>query len=143
VNIHVTHIKGHQDMQTTIFSHPAVLNVRADALATIATNQKNISGELPQFATAALYINGLVVTSKYKKYLRRNYLSMDMRDYLTHANQWKQSTVDIIWWEVHESALLSLSTKKRQFVQKMIHGKLASNYRQIKCISISHQYIQK
>jgi hypothetical protein len=57
---------------------------------------------------------------------------MDMRVYLIHANQWKQYSVDYIWWEVHKSELISLSPKKRQFAQTMIHGKLPSYYCQNK-----------
>jgi hypothetical protein len=55
VNIQVIHIKGHQDKQTTILSHPAVLNVRADVLATNAINQKIMSGQLPIFYYSIIY----------------------------------------------------------------------------------------
>jgi hypothetical protein len=132
--VKVTHIKGHQDKQCTVLTHPAELNVRADILATLAVNKKSPTDNLPQLSKAALYINDLLTTADHKKFLRRNYLSMDMRDYYADTYKWKQKTIDQIWWEVHEAALLSFNynSKKLEFIQKMIHKKLPCNYRQHK-----------
>jgi hypothetical protein len=132
VQIKVQHILGHQDKLKRILSHPEVLNVSADKLASTAVNLKKASGSLPAYAEATLYINELVTTADYKKHLRQNYLSMDMREYLIKSNSWKINTVDQIWWEVHESALYALTPKKRRFIQKMIHNKLPCNYRENK-----------
>jgi hypothetical protein len=51
----------------TTLSHPAVINVRVDTLATNAINQKIVSGQLPHFSASALYINDLTITPDYKK----------------------------------------------------------------------------
>jgi hypothetical protein len=59
---------------------------------------------------------------------------MDMCDYFMDTYKWKKTTIDKIWWEVHKASLLSVkySTKKLEFIQKMIHKKLPCNYRQHK-----------
>jgi hypothetical protein len=77
-------------------------------------------------------MDGLLVTAKYKKYLRRAFLSMDYREYLQQRNNWKTVDLDNIWWEAHEAAINSLGTTKKRFIQKFIHDKLPTNYRKNK-----------
>jgi hypothetical protein len=67
---------------------------------------------------ATLYINDLVTPADYKKILRLNYLLADMLDYLVQTNNWKLNTVDQIWWEVHKTALYSLTQKREDLYKK-------------------------
>jgi hypothetical protein len=57
---------------------------------------------------------------------------MHLRYYLQQANNWKGNITDQIWWELHDSALKSMSHKKRLFIHKFIYNRLASNERQHK-----------
>jgi hypothetical protein len=40
--------------------------------------------------------------------------------------------IDNTWWKVHKSTINDLRSHKRTFIQKFIHIKLPSNYRQNK-----------
>jgi hypothetical protein len=55
---------------------------------------------------------------------------MDLREYMMNKNNWTDRTIDNTWWEVHESSIKSLSTRKERFIQKFIDKKLPTNYRQ-------------
>jgi hypothetical protein len=63
-------------------THNKILNVEANKLATEALSLKKIHNKNPSLATASILINELLVTSDYKRVLRRSFLSMDIRDYM-------------------------------------------------------------
>jgi hypothetical protein len=108
------------------------LNVAADHLATQSLQYKATTNKFPELADASMHINNLFVTHDYKKILRQNHLSVDLRNYIRTTNGWTGNQTENIWWAVHESSLQELSKKKRQFIQKFIHKKLPCNYRQQK-----------
>jgi hypothetical protein len=85
-----------------------------------------------QYADAALYLNGKLVTAEFTKQLRKAYLSIELREYMVKANKWSQPTLDKIWWEGFENAINTVTTDRKRFIQKFIHNKLPTNYRQHK-----------
>jgi hypothetical protein len=128
--INIEHIKGHQDCRKKTLTHNKILNVEADKLATESLLMKTIKNTKPNFATASIMINELLLTADCKKNIRSAYLSMDLREYMLNKNNWTDSTIDNIWWEVHKSSIRSLSTTTKRLIQKFIRNKLPTNYRQ-------------
>jgi hypothetical protein len=57
---------------------------------------------------------------------------MDMRTYMLKANNWKHNETELIWSEVHQKAINTLRPEKKKFIQKFIHNRLPTNYRQRK-----------
>jgi hypothetical protein len=147
VKTNIIHIKGHQDKTNKILSEDAILNVAADKLATESLSlRKNTSTNITLSETS-LFINQRLVTSEFKTTLRKNYLSMDLREYLELVNDWHSNEADMIWWDVHATSLYSMGYDRRRVIQKFIHKKLPCNYRQnmyysyksASCKSCNHQ----
>jgi hypothetical protein len=130
VNITMKHIKGHQDKTTSSLSDHAKLNIAADKLATKSLSIRGRVEKINPIPIATLFMNHLQIASSHKKILRQSYLSIELRDHLNTSNKWKSNTIDLIWWDVHEKALNSISPKKRIFIQKYLHNRLPTNDRQ-------------
>jgi hypothetical protein len=77
-------------------------------------------------------MDGKLITADYTKVLRKAYLSMDLREYLIKSNKWKNNIIDKIWWEGYENSINSINPSKKRFIQKFVHKKLPTNYRQNK-----------
>jgi hypothetical protein len=89
-NIQFIYVRGHQDRNNLTLSENAKLNIVADTLATEAMKLKTIKNHHSYLSDASMVINNQLVTNNFKKSLRDNYLSMNLRDYLISANNWKK-----------------------------------------------------
>jgi hypothetical protein len=112
MTITIQHIKGYQDSGKNKLLYNAELNVQTDALATSAVGLKGPEQNLIPLANGSFCAGELLISAKYKKYLRRGFLSMGYREYLQTTYQWKCYDLDAIWWEAFESAILSLTPFK-------------------------------
>jgi hypothetical protein len=82
--------------------------VAADKLATKLLQLRQNKSTNIALSETSLFINQRLVTSKFKTALRKNYLSMDLREYLELVNNWNLNEPDIIWWDVHATSLYSM-----------------------------------
>jgi hypothetical protein len=90
---------------------------------------KNVNNyELPT-NTSYLEIENQTVTSNHTNLLRQHYQSANLRTYLKYKHRWKDSTIDKIWWLVNGNAMKKYSEGRRTQLQKYIHQKLPTNYR--------------
>ena len=134
------HVKGHQDSNpnnSETLTRAAVLNIRADQLATAYHNKKKRTAldrnrekvlALPGFG-AQLTINGRTITSKHAKYIRSAAISQDIREYMTTKYHWTNKTCNTINWEAHGNILRQLPTTKQTRILKFIHEWLPSGKR--------------
>jgi hypothetical protein len=88
IKIRIKHILGHQDKNKQKLSENAKLNVEADILATIALHHKPTINRFNELLDASMHINNLLVTHDYRKIMRQNHLSVDLRNYLRESNNW-------------------------------------------------------
>ena len=136
--ISIHHVKGHQDDHILFekLERQAQLNVVADKLATDAFDPRDL-GEYLQFPASKLmlYINNRPITSKYKESLKSAYLSQGLRKHMITQFVWKDHIPDNIWWAIHGKGLKILSFNDRMRIQKFIHNRMATNYRQSKYCS--------
>jgi hypothetical protein len=87
VGIHIKHIKGHQDRnKLNTISSEAELNIMADSLATKSLSDNKTSSIIPEFAESSLFVNRNLVTADLKQILRKNFLSIDLREQTTRPN---------------------------------------------------------
>jgi hypothetical protein len=121
VTVRIMYIKGHQDRnKTTQITPDAELNIVADALATQSIKEKKSKNTITELATASLLINGQLVTADVKKILRKNYLSIDLREYLLVSNNWQKDETNLIWWEIHEAAFHATGHKNNSYTSSSI-----------------------
>jgi hypothetical protein len=135
LTIELSHVKGHQDDKIPYKDLPreAQLNVQADALCTNQLNEpadpaagyRNFSAN-----PTSLLINGEYITAKYTKCLRSAYLSQDLRKLMVKNFQWKPTTPELVWWDVHGIALTAMSHNDKMRMQKFNFNWLPTNHRQ-------------
>jgi hypothetical protein len=102
-------------------SHDALMNIRADKLATEAAKMKKT--KTPILKTT------IIVTAKHSTMLQNSFQSIKMRNYLMFTQNWSTPTIDGIWWEIHDKVLESLQSNELIIIQKYIHERLACNYK--------------
>jgi hypothetical protein len=128
VEIEIKHVKGHQDRTNKQLTTEALLNIRADELATESIQMKSIpSIQLPN-TRAKLCSNELEVTANQSYHLKTTFHSIQMREYLESSNNWKGKTIDNVWWKIHGSSIESIK-KGKTTIHKFIHGRLPCNQR--------------
>jgi hypothetical protein len=133
-SVSIRHVKGHQDNNTRYENLPleAQLNVDADRMATRQFTRR--PGQTSEFVLdslqACLYIQGKHVPSNHSKVIRDAYHSQGIIKYLKTANNWSQSTFNSIWWSVHGKAIHKLTMGQKTTIQKYLHNRLPSNYRE-------------
>ena len=121
--IKILHVKGHQDKKTPYsdLTRPAQLNVDADTYATNYLNNGTvIKYQLFPANPVTLYLSKCVITSKYKREIRKSSRSPELRIYLIDKFNWAQNTPDLIWWEIHGSSIFSLPFNDRRRIRKFI-----------------------
>jgi hypothetical protein len=80
-------------------------------------------------------MNGLLVTGDHKILLQKNYLSIDIRDFMETSNNWDKGEIDNIWWQVYKKSMKDFSRYRQQFIQKFAHSQVALNCHQNKYYS--------
>jgi hypothetical protein len=129
-SIKLLHIDGHQDRQKSKVSGLAELNIIADHLATNGLSQPPIRDIIHNTDKAVLFLNNQKVTSNHTRHLIECFSATEMYKYYFNKYNWSQKTLGKIWWEVHGAALQSFGAAQRISIQKFIHDRAASNYRE-------------
>lgn len=133
----ISHVKGHQDANSvrSTLTLPALLNIKADALAAQYTYPSHINPSevfcLPG-NSVQLHSRSGTITSKYRNVLRRLASEPSIQQYICSKNNWYNSTFTKVDWESHGTAV-RLWHPHRRFLTKYIHdwlplGKLISKY---------------
>jgi hypothetical protein len=126
------HIKGHQDRTTGRISEEAQLNVMADQLATESMKMKSVPQIVMPGELAYITINNKKISSRHSEVLSSAIESIRMRQYLCKSNNWQSKTADNIWWRIHGSTMKKFPPGERTTIQKFLHNRLASNYKENK-----------
>jgi ribonuclease HI/Zn finger protein HypA/HybF involved in hydrogenase expression len=132
VSIEFKHIKGHQDRSDKPINTSTRMNIRADNIATEGLQLRNIPKNINLPSDNAIFcIKGKQITSHRTKTIRNAHQSMNLREYMKKANNWKEDQIEKIWWKIHEKSLLNISEGKRLIIQKSLHNQLPCNERTI------------
>jgi hypothetical protein len=124
------YVKGHQDCNSnTTLNTPALMNIRADNLATKALGLRNIKADIQHPSDKAIIkIHNKIITSNRTKILRSAFQSMNLRDYMKASNNWNDKQIEQIWWKPLEKILLNMSQGKQLIIKKFIHNQLPCNH---------------
>ena len=99
-----SHVKGHQDKDKNQYlSWEATLNVRADALATLAKENLVYKYIYPKpvaypASEINLFIDDKIITKAYGTALTRAFTTGDLRTYITTKFKWKEDVCDTLDW---------------------------------------------
>jgi predicted RNA-binding Zn-ribbon protein involved in translation (DUF1610 family) len=130
LHIELKFVKSHQDRDSNNLDTSALMNVRADILATIGLKKNNIKNILLLPSdNATINMKGKPITSNYKKVLKSAHQSINLRTYMKQSNNWNDDQIDTIWWGAHKKALYQMSENKKLIIKKFIHTQLPCNYR--------------
>ena len=116
-------MKGHQDHHSPYseLPRPAQLNIDDDSYA---TNYLNNGEPIPYFHLPAnpggFYLHRQVITCAMKLIIRSASRSPELRQYMIKKFQWKEGTPDLIWWQIHVSAIQSFVKSDQRGVPKFI-----------------------
>jgi hypothetical protein len=126
------HIYGHQDKQKTKLTKMAILNIKADSLATKGLQSAFIRDIVLPTDKAILYLNNKKVASNFTLHLREKFSATQMYQYYQEKHGWSNHIMDKIWWEAHGAAIETYGLNKRMTIHKFIHDRAAVNVRESK-----------
>jgi ribonuclease HI len=125
--IRIIHVKGHQDKKDLPLSFRGFINVIADELATKSLLENRVPKTESSQHFATLLINELPVYSKHTKNIKDTYHSIQYRQYLKDAFDWRDTIIDKIWWYPSEKSIESLSPGEKIIIHKFMHKRLPCN----------------
>jgi hypothetical protein len=131
-NILICHVKGHQDDINKFLSFEENLNVQADKLATLGLKEKSKKPIQLPGDRIQLLINDKPVTSHHSKTITNNFHSIQMHKFFKDKYKWSDNTMEGIWWEVHGKTILTFTDRQQTTIQKFLHDRLPTNYRENK-----------
>jgi hypothetical protein len=137
-----SHVKGHQDDSIDPEDLPwhAQLNIRCDTIATetLATvDHDPIVPFLPASALS-LTIQSTTITHHVPSKIRRLYVSMKQRPYLTKHHEWSSPALfDQVHWDVVRPAFLSFSFAKKKRLTEWINRILPLQVQQFRFLKSS------
>ena len=124
------HVKSHQE-ETTDTPLEVVLNEECDALAKKQVASANgeestqPSAIMAPSDKAALFLNGQMITNRYKERIQYAVMAPSLIAHLCQRNEWQRSTADLIDWEIHEvmfEKLFRTSTQRFARIVKFVNG---------------------
>ena len=131
--ITISFVRSHQELKKSksALFHEETMNVLADRLTKEARAYKTISKYQYLLKNPISFnINKFMINSKYSQRSKIAYHSVALRPYLMEKHQWKDHTIDKIWWKVYHQSLTSLEEFEETIIFKFIHDKLPTNKRE-------------
>jgi len=122
-----SHVKGHQDKNKNQYlSWEATLNVRADALATLAKEDlldKYIYPKPVAYPASEinLFIDDKIITKAHGTALTRAFTTGDLRTYITAKFKWEEDVCDTLDWFGFGRGFQKLPSTQQRWATKFTH----------------------
>jgi hypothetical protein len=131
--ISINFVRSHQDKNKTIYdmTNKEYLNTLADKLTHKARSLPCQKYYYPFSANPVnLIINNRYHNSNYLRVVKSVLHSLALSDYYLDKCGWKNSTIDLIWWQVYHKCLVKLSESEKLVIRKFINNRLPTRKRE-------------
>ena len=131
--IHLQHVKGHQDRNTPYTRLPLLAQLNVDADAQASRYQRDFGSFQPEvllseWAGVHLEFPTGTITAHYDAAIRYQATAPALEEHMRVRYAWTAQTMSVINWNAHGKAM-HRHLNKRTHLVKLVHGLLPTNAR--------------
>ena len=132
-DIHLQHVKGHQDRDTPYTRLPLLAQLNVDADAQASRYQRDFGSFQPEvllseWAGVHLEFPTGTITAHYDAAIRYQATAPALEEHMRERYAWTEQTMSVINWNAHGKAM-HRHLNKRTHLVKLVHGLLPTNAR--------------